>query len=314
MDSQSHSHVGKINLKITARLALSLVITLVFVIVEVTAGVFSNSLALLSDAAHNITDVIALALTWWALRLASQPANQNKTFGYHRAGILAAFVNSITLAIIAIGIFYEAYQRVLNPSDVQVEVLIGVGSVAVVINVVTALLIRHGAEQDLNIRSAFLHLLADVYSTVGAVVAGVIIRFTNWNWLDPFASVLIGILIMWSGWKIVREAVEILMESTPKDIDMAALIQDITSIEGIHGVHDLHIWSLSQATRTLSAHIVTDDISISRGALIQKRVNDIVHQYYGVKHATLQLECNNYNCTTNLLYCGILMGNLSQER
>ena len=196
-----------------------------FVFVEIAAGIFSNSLALLTDAAHNFTDVLALALSWWALRLTSQPANQNKTYGYHRAGILAALANSTTLVVIALGIFFEAYRRFINPPEVQADVLIGVGVVAVIINVVTALLVRRGAEHDLNIRSAFLHLMGDVLSTVGAVIAGVVIRYTDWNWLDPLVSVLIGFLILWSAWTIVREAIDILMEGTPTDIDMDAMIQ-----------------------------------------------------------------------------------------
>ena len=288
-------------------MALSLVITLAFVFVEIAAGFFSNSLALLTDAAHNFTDVLALALSWWALRLTAQPANQDKTYGYHRAGILAALVNSTTLVVIALGIFYEAYQRFLNPPEVQADILIGVGVVAVVINVVTALLVRRGAEHDLNIRSAFLHLMGDVLSTVGAVIAGVIIRYTNWNWLDPLVSVLIGFLILWSAWSIIREAIDILMEGTPTNIDMDVMIRDITSVDGVRGVHDLHVWSITRAMHTLSAHLVTDDMSISEGANIQTKVNEILFHKYGVSHATLQLECED--CVPNLLYCDILEAN-----
>ena len=284
-------------------MALSLVITLVFVFFEVAAGLFSNSLALLTDAAHNFTDVLALALSWWALRLTFQPSNHQKTYGYHRAGILAALVNSTTLAVIAIGIFFEAYQRFIHPPEVRADVLIGVGMVAVVINVVTALMVRRGAEHDLNIRSAFLHLMGDVLSTVGAVIAGVIIRFTNWNWLDPLASVLIGFLILWNAWTIIREAIDILMESVPADIDMQKMVEEIKSVDGVRGVHDLHVWSITQNMRTLSAHLVTEDMSISEGAFVQSQVNDILYHRYGVAHATLQLECED--CESALLYCDL---------
>lgn len=303
MHSHSHSHFNDLTQQTIRRLALSLGITFVFVFVEIAAGIYSNSLALLTDAAHNFTDVLALALSWWALRLTSQPATQNKTYGYHRAGILAALANSTTLVVIALGIFYEAYRRFLNPPEVQADVLIGVGMVAVVINVVTALLVRRGAEYDLNIRSAFLHLMGDVMSTIGAVIAGVIIRYTNWNWLDPLVSVLIGFLILWSAWSIVREALDILMEGTPTDINMDAMVEEIVSVDGVRGVHDLHVWSITQAMRTLSAHLVTDDMSISEGALIQARVSAILNQGYGVNHATLQLECED--CVPNHLYCDI---------
>jgi cobalt-zinc-cadmium efflux system protein len=282
-------------------MALSLVITLLFVFVEVAAGLFSNSLALLTDAAHNFTDVLALGLAWWALRLTSQPASRQKTYGWHRAGILAALVNSTSLVVIALGIFYEAYRRFTNPPEVQADVLIGVGLIAVLINIATALLVRHGAESDLNIRAAFLHLAGDVLSTIGAVIAGVVIRFTDWNWLDPLVSVLIGLLIVWSAWNILWEAVDILMESTPTDIDMDAMIRDVNMVEGVRGVHDLHVWSITRNIRTLSAHLVTDDLAISKGASIQMRVNELLYQKYNVSHATLQLECDT--CVPNMLYC-----------
>ncbi|MBN1454027.1 MAG: cation transporter [Anaerolineales bacterium] len=307
MHNHSHTHFNELTQQTVRRLALSLGITLVFVVVEAVAGMFANSLALLTDAAHNFTDVLALALSWWALRLTSQPANQDKTYGYHRAGILAALANSTTLVVIALGIFYEAYHRFIDPPEVQADVLIGVGIMAVIINVVTALLVRRGAEHDLNIRSAFLHLMGDVLSTIGAVVAGVIIRYTNWNWLDPLVSVLIGILILWSAWSIIREALDILMESTPTDINMDAMVRDITSVDGVHSVHDLHVWSITQSMRTLSAHLVTDDIPISAGAFIQTRVNELLYRKYEISHATLQLECED--CSSALLYCDITLAN-----
>ena len=301
MHNHSHTHFNDLTQQTIRGLALSLGITLIFVFVEIAAGIFSNSLALLTDAAHNFTDVLALALSWWALRLTSQPATHEKTYGYHRAGILAALANSTTLVVIALGIFYEAYHRFVNPPEVQADVLIGVGVVAVIINVVTTLLVRRGAEHDLNIRSAFLHLMGDVLSTVGAVIAGVIIRYTNWNWLDPLVSVLIGLLILWSAWTIVREAIDILMEGTPTDIDMEAMIRDINSVDGVHGVHDLHVWSITQSMRTLSAHLVTGDLTISEGAPIQTNVNEVLFHKYNVSHATLQLECDD--CMPTMLYC-----------
>jgi cobalt-zinc-cadmium efflux system protein len=301
LDNHSHVHIKDLTQQTGRRMALSLGITLLFVFVEIAAGLFSNSLALLTDAAHNFTDVLALALAWWALRLTIQPASHQKTYGYHRAGILAALVNSTTLVLIALGIFYEAYQRFIDPPEVQADILIGVGLVAVIINVVTALLVRRGAESDLNIRAAFLHLMGDVVSTIGAVIAGVIIRFTDWNWLDPLVSVLIGILILWSAWSILREAIDILMESTPTDIDMDAMITDIISVDGVRGVHDLHVWSITRNMRTLSAHLVTDDLVISTGASIQRRVNEVLYHKYNVNHATLQLECDE--CMSSMQHC-----------
>jgi len=287
----------------TRRLALSLGITLVFVVVEVIAGFLANSLVLLTDAAHNFTDVLALALTWWALYVTTKPAHSGKTYGYHRAGILVALVNSTTLALIAIGIFYEAYRRFVAPPEVRADLLIGVGLAAVVVNLVTALLVRRGAERDLNLKSAFLHLMGDVISTLGAVVAGIVIHFTGWNWLDPLVGMLIGFLILWNAWGIVRESVDILMEATPTDIDMDALIGDICSVEGVRGVHDLHVWSITQSMRNLSAHLVTDDVTLSAGAKIQAAVGALLAEKYGLAHATLQLEYAE--CANNGLYCDV---------
>jgi cobalt-zinc-cadmium efflux system protein len=292
------------------RLALSLGITLVFVVVEILAGVFANSLALLTDAAHNLTDVLALALTWWALWITTKPANSGKTYGYHRAGILVALVNSTTLALIALGIFYEAWKRFVTPPEVKANILIGVGAAAVVVNLVTALLVRRGSEHDLNLRSAFLHLMGDVLSSLGALIAGIIIRFTGWNWFDALVSVLIGFLILWNAWGILRESVQILMESTPADIDMDALRQDMLAVEGVRGVHDLHVWSITRSLRTLSAHLITDDVTVSVGAKVQMAVSGMLAHHYGITHATLQLEC--MDCAPVALYCDISVNNHNQ--
>jgi cobalt-zinc-cadmium efflux system protein len=305
--AHEHTHINDLSRSTIRRLALSLGLTAAFVLVEVAAGLFANSLALLTDAAHNITDVLALALTWWALRVTTKPAHAGKTYGNHRAGILVALVNSTTLVIIALGIFYDAYRRLLAPPEVKADILIGVGLAAVIVNLVTALLVRRGSEQDLNLRSAFLHLMGDVVSTLGAVAAGIAIRFTGLNWLDPLVSILIGFLILWNAWKIQRESINILMEATPADVDVDAVLAAILQIEGVRGVHDLHIWSITLSLRTLSAHILTDDIPISQGAKIQVAVSELLDHKYGIAHATLQLEC--VGCIPAELYCDITTNN-----
>ena len=224
MQNHSHSHFGDLASQTTKRLALSLGLTAAFVVIEIIAGIFGNSLALLTDAAHNFTDVIALGLSWYAVKLATQPAHAGKTFGYHRVGILVALVNSTTLVLIALGIFYEAWHRFLAPPEVDSTILIGVGALAFLINAGTAWLVKSGSEHDLNLRSTFLHLMGDVLSTLGAVVAGIIIAFTNWNWLDPLVSVLIGVFILWNAWGILRQSIHILLESTPESIDMDSMV------------------------------------------------------------------------------------------
>lgn len=299
----THSHLREAAQQSTRRLSLSLVLTLGFVFLEAAAGIFSNSLALLTDAAHNLTDVIALALSWFAIRITARPANERKTYGYHRVGILVALVNSTTLVLIALGIFYEAWRRLISPPEVQSGVLIGVGLIAVVVNIVTAMLVHKGSDSDLNLRSAFVHLMGDVLSTVGAVIAGVAIYFTGANWLDPLVSVLIGGLILYNAWGILREAVDILLEAKPRDINSAKLVEDMLEIEGVLGVHDLHIWSITQNLRTMSAHILTADLPISAGADIQRRVSEMVSRRYQISHATLQLEC--VDCLPDSMYCDL---------
>jgi cobalt-zinc-cadmium efflux system protein len=301
--AHEHTHLPDLTNSTIRRLSLSLGLTALFVLVEVAAGLFANSLALLTDAIHNITDVLALALTWWALRSAARPANAGKTYGYHRAGILVALVNSATLALLSVGVFIDAYRRLLAPPAINADVLIWVGIAAVVVNLVTALLVRQGSQHDLNLRSAFLHLMGDVLSTLGAVAAGIAIRLTGLNWLDPLVGIFIGLLILWNAVGIVRESINILMESTPKDIDVDSLLGDIRSVMGVRGVHDLHIWSITRSLRTLSAHLLTEDIPVSQGARIQSAVSELLLHKYGIAHATLQLECEG--CFPADLYCDI---------
>jgi cobalt-zinc-cadmium efflux system protein len=301
----AHTHTAPHNPigSASRRLTLALAITLAFVGIEVVAGLFANSLALLTDAAHNFTDVIALALSVYALRLTLRPAHSGQTFGYHRAGILIALLNSTTLVLIAIGIFYEAIQRLIMPPVVQEEVLIGVGSIAVIVNVVTAWLVHRGSEHDLNLRSAYVHLLGDVLSTVGAVLAGIGIALSGWQILDPLVSVLIGVLILWNAWRIIRESVGILLESTPRDVNLAAMVDDLLTIDGVRGVHDLHVWSITRNLRSLSAHVLTDDVAISAGAAIQQQINVVLHDKYSIHHSALQLECAT--CQPDLLFCDL---------
>src|SRR5581483_7783730 len=220
--SHVHSHTNSLDGTSAQRLLVALVITLAFVVFEAAAGIFANSLALMTDAAHNLTDVVALGLSWYALRVALRPANANKTFGYHRVGIVVALVNALTLILISLYIFYEAAQRFLHPLPVQDSVLIVVSLIAFFVNGGTALLVRSGSESDLNQRSAFIHLAGDALATLGALVAGIGIAFTGWDWLDPLASILIAALILWNVVGIVRESLDILPEGTPRDVNIQA--------------------------------------------------------------------------------------------
>jgi cobalt-zinc-cadmium efflux system protein len=292
---------------ITRRLGIALLITAVFVVVEALAGWAANSLALLTDAAHNLTDVAALGLSWLAIRLATRPANAGRTYGYHRAGILVALLNAVTLGVITLWIFYEAYQRLLAPPQIQDTLLIATAFLALLVNAGTAWLVHSGHQHDLNQRSAYLHLAGDAISSLGALAAGILIYFTGAYILDPLVSILIGIFILWNAWKIVRESVDILLEATPRSLDMDALVADIKAVPGVRGIHDLHVWSINQQMRALSVHVLTDDVSISRGAETQLSLNAMLAECYAITHTTLQLECAD--CEPDLLFCDLEIGN-----
>jgi cobalt-zinc-cadmium efflux system protein len=296
----THIHIPQ-NQQADRRLALSLGLTLAFLVFEALAGWWANSLALLTDAAHNFSDVLALGLSWYAMWLATQPARAGRTYGNQRAGILAALVNSTSLVVISLGIFYEAYRRIVAPPEVQAGILVGVGVIAFAVNAVTAWLVHKGSDHDLNLRSAFVHLMGDVLSTIGAVIAGVVIWFTGWNVLDPLVSVLIGVLILWNAWGILRETLDILLENAPRDVDMSHLTRDLLAVDGVRGVHHVHVWSINRSLRALSAHILTDDISVSDGASVQQAINDLLFNHYNIGHATLQLECAE--CDPDVMYC-----------
>lgn len=250
---------------ISRRLGVALAVTLLFVVGETAAGFYANSLALLSDAAHNFTDVLALALSWYALYLSSRPSNPARTYGYHRAGILAALFNAATLLILAGVILYEAYQRLVEPPQIQEQVMIAVATVGFVANSGIAIALKHYSETDLNVRSAFVHMLGDAVATVGVILAGIVIALTGWTALDPLASILIAVIIAWSSWGILQEGLNIVLEASPRGIDVDALARDILQVEGVHGVHDLHAWSITSQMHALSAHVLTDNVPISRG-------------------------------------------------
>ncbi len=299
----THSHVRDQASAVPGRLSAALIITLAFVGFEAAAGLRANSLALLTDAAHNFTDVIALGLAWYALRLARRPASPNKTYGYHRASILVALFNAAGLIVIALVIFFEAYRRLLAPVAVEASLLTGTGIVALLINVGTAWLVAQGRHQDLGVRSAFVHLAADAGASLGTVLAGIGIMLTGQTAFDPLVSVLIGLLIVVNGWGIVRETVDILLEATPADVDTGLVVQDLQRINGVRGVHDLHVWSINQQVRALSAHILVDDAPISAGSTVRHQISHMLQDHYAISHATLQLECAG--CDPDQLYCQI---------
>jgi cobalt-zinc-cadmium efflux system protein len=273
-------------------LKISLGVTLAYIVLLVVAGIRAHSLALLSEAGHNLSDFLALLLSLVAVYLQSRPANSTKTYGYHRAGVLAALVNAVSLVAVAFFIFYEAFHRLQHPQHVQASVMMWVAGAGVVMNGVIALLLYRsaGGGADVNIRSALLHEVGDTLSTAAVIAGGWMILATGDYWIDSALSFGIGVLILWSGFGIVRETLNILLEGTPRGLKLELVEDSIRSISGVNDVHDLHVWSIGSETRALSCHIAIADIPPSVSERILRDVKDRLHRHFRIDHTTIQFE------------------------
>ncbi len=270
-------------------LRVSLVVTLAYIVLLLIAGFRAHSLALLSEAGHNLSDFFALLLSLFAVYLESRPPSSTKTYGYHRAGVLAALVNAVSLVAVSFLIFYEAFRRLQNPVQVHATVMIGVAAAGVVMNGVIALLLYRSG-RDVNIRSAFLHEIGDTLSTAAVIVGGWAILTTGQNWIDSALSFGIGALILWSGFGIVRETLNILLEGTPRGIKLGRVETAIRAIDGVNDVHDLHVWSIGSETRALSCHISIADIPPSVSERILRDVKERLLHDFHIDHTTIQFE------------------------
>lgn len=289
----------------------SLLLTFLFVIVEVVAALQAHSLALLSDAGHNFTDALALLLSWYALWIARKPASSTRTYGYHRVGILTALFNAVLLLVIAALIFQEAYQLFVHPPQhIQSTLMIVVAAVAVLLNGGIALGLRGAAAHNVNMRGAFLHMLGDALSAAGVIVAGIVIRSTGWVYADPLVSVLIGLFIVTSSWGIIVETVNILLEGTPRGLDVGAMAQAMSAIPGVADIHDLHVWAIADGMNALSCHLRIDDEAVSHAAEIVQEVKRLLADYH-VQHSTIETECGG--CDFNELYCRMASGTHSHS-
>jgi cobalt-zinc-cadmium efflux system protein len=269
----------------------SLVVTALLCVVELLGGWLTNSLALVSDAAHMLTDVAALALTLFALWIASRRASETKTFGYYRAEILAALVNGVALWVIVIVIVAEAWRRLQAPPPVAGGGMLAIAALGLAVNVGVALRLRRHRHGSLNLRGAYLHVVSDLLGSVGAVVAGVVILATGWNAADAVASALIALLIVMSSWTLVREAVDVLMEACPAHIDVEALRRSLEDVPGTGEVHDLHVWSLTTGRYALSAHaVVAGDHDHAADDAILAAMADVCARDFHIEHVTIQLE------------------------
>jgi cobalt-zinc-cadmium efflux system protein len=295
-----------------SQLRLAFFLTILILVAEVAGGAIGGSLALLSDAGHAITDIFTLGLAWFAAAQAERPANASRTFGYHRIGILAALLNALLLILIAIAICFEAYRRFLHPSPVQPLAMFAAAGVGVLVNLYIAFALHGAGEQNLNLRSAALHVLGDLAGSAGVILAGLIILFTGITAADPAISVLIALLIAFGAVRIIRETLNILLEATPRGIPMSALVRDMLRVPGIRDVHDLHVWSISSGMHALSCHAVIDDLPPSASAPILDRLTEMLEQRYHINHATIQFESTLHSshlghcaCQSDALYCAL---------
>lgn len=281
-----HKHAGGSPTRV---LKISLAVTLAYIALLVMAGIRAHSLALLSEAGHNLSDFMALLLSLVAVYFQSRPANPSKTYGYHRAGVLAALVNASSLVAVSFFIFYEAFRRLQHPEHVQASVMMWVAAAGVVMNAAIALLLfRSGG--DVNIRSALLHEVGDTLSTAAVIAGGWAILVSGHYWIDSVLSVAIGVLILWSGFGIVRETLNILLEGTPRGMKLEKIELAIRSVEGVNDVHDLHVWSIGSETHALSCHISIADIPPSVSERILRDVKDRLHHDFRIDHTTIQFE------------------------
>ncbi len=285
MEGHAHPHAP-----LSARaLRYSLIATFAYVLVTLFAGLRAHSLALLSEAGHNVTDVLALLLSWVAVFIQTRPPSATKTFGYHRAGVLAAFINALTLVGIAFYIFYEAVTRLRHPVQVQPGLMIWVAVAGVIMNgAISWFLFR--AAHDVNIRSAFIHQLGDTLSTAAVIVGGWAILLTGHTWIDPALSIGIGCLILWSSFGIIHETLNILLEGAPRGITSEQIVASLSVIRGVNDVHDLHVWSIGSDTPALACHIRIDDIPLSESDVIMRQVKDVLASKFHIEHTTIQFE------------------------
>lgn len=273
-------------------LRISLLVTLVYIALLVVAGLRAHSLALLSEAGHNLSDFFALLLSWGAVYLQSRGPNPRKTFGYNRAGVLAAFVNGLTLALISFYIWYEAFRRLLNPVEVHAGLMIWVAGAGVVMNGAIALLLMRG-HRDINTRSAIVHEIGDTLSTAAVILGGIAIAVTGQKWIDPALSIGIGVMILWSSIGIIRESLNILLEGIPTGMELQGIESCIRKIEGVNDVHDLHVWSIGSDTHSLSCHVSIADMRASESEVLLRLIREEVASHFHIHHTTIQFEHAN---------------------
>jgi cobalt-zinc-cadmium efflux system protein len=298
----AHQHNNHNEFESTRGLKIALGIVLVIMVAEVVGGILSNSLALIGDAGHMLVDALALTISLIALNLAKRPATSTRTFGLHRAEIMAALTNGAILALVAAFIFYEAYQRFQEPPEVRSGLMLTVAIIGLVANIAGMLLLRKQRRFSLNVRGAFMHILGDTISSVGVIIAGVIVAVTGFSLADPIVAIVIGVIILWGAVQLVRESTDILLESVPKHLEMEKVISVIKGVEGVKDIHDIHVWTITSGIHALSTHVLIEDQRLSHTREIVDSINHEMAERFGITHTTLQLECDRCeNCAEGFI-------------
>ncbi len=285
--NQNHTH-RYVRERGKSRLRLVLVLTSLFFVVEVLGGLWTNSLALLSDAGHMLSDMFALGLSLFAFWLSSRKPSPTKTYGYYRFEVVSAFINGVLLILIALWIFGEAYSRFQEPAAVKSVPMLVIAVLGLMINLLGIYLLHEIGTKNINIRGAMFHLIGDAAGSVGAITAAIAISLTGWTFFDPLVSVLIGLLIIYSAWRLLWDVVNILMQGVPPHIDLDGIKQEMLSVDGVIGLCDLHIWSLTSEVESLSAHVVVEDMG--RNKEILEKLTCLIRDRFGINHVTLQIE------------------------
>lgn len=298
--NHDHGHTHGANKKV---LLISFILIASYMIVEAVGGYLTNSLALLADAGHMLSDAISLAVALLAFKLGEKLASKSKTFGYKRFEILAALFNGVTLIVIALFIFYEAIPRFVNPPEVATTGMLIISSIGLAVNILVAWIMMRGGdvEENLNMRGAYLHVISDMLGSIGAIAAALLIMFFGWGWADPVASVIVAALVLRSGYFVAKSGLHVLMEGTPQNVDMEDVIQTLLSTKGIKSIHDLHVWSISSGLNALSCHVVVDDkMSIVESEKLLRLIEQDL-EYKSIHHVTIQLETSAHGHEDSIL-------------
>lgn len=288
-----HSHAHTNNKKI---LLISFIIITFYMIIEAVGGFITNSLALLSDAGHMLSDSIALGIAMMAFTFGEKAVNMGKTYGYRRFEILAATLNGITLIGISVYIFYEAIDRFSNPPEVATTGMLVISSIGLLVNVLVAWIMMRGSdtEHNLNMRGAYLHVISDMLGSVGAIAAALLMMFFGWGWADPLASVIVAALVLRSGYYVTKSSLHVLMEGAPKSINLNEIVNMMQQVEGVNGVHDVHIWSITSSLNALTAHIVVEgNKTVHEAEAILRKIEHLL-EHEGIQHVTLQMESEEH--------------------